>query len=202
MAGGGSTSDIDAIVTAWKRELPNVPTDSIEIVTRLWQIAKLLGDDRMRTLRSLGADTATLDLLSTLRRSGAPYRMTTRELADASLITAGAITQRVERAVKQGLVNRITRSGSRTVDVELTQAGYDITSTLVTAVLEHENDLLQGLSPHEREQLAHTLTTLLEHLVTTLGDKQRIGHVGHDSSRPDAAAQRPDQASVKDQPSS
>jgi len=183
MAVDGSSSEINAIVMAWKRELPDVPTDSIGIVTRLWQITKLLGDDRTRTVRSLAADTATLDLLSTLRRSGEPYTMTTRELADASLITAGAITQRVERAVAQGLVTRSNRSGSRAVDVELTQAGYHVTGTLVTAVLTHENDLLQGLSPHQREQLASTLTTLLEYLATTLGDHRRILHVGHDDSR-------------------
>lgn len=61
MAVDGSSSEINAIVMAWKRELPDVPTDSIGIVTRLWQITKLLGDDRTRTVRSLAADTATLD---------------------------------------------------------------------------------------------------------------------------------------------
>lgn len=184
MAAGESADGINAIVSAWKRELPNAPTASIGIVTRLWQIAKLLGDDRKRVVRSLGADTATLDLLSTLRRSGEPYRMTTRALADASLITAGAITQRVERAAAQGLVTRTQRSGSRTVDVELTPAGRDATTTLVTAVLTHENELLEGLSPHQREQLADTLTTLLDHLAGTLDDHRRIGHVGHDDYPP------------------
>lgn len=188
MATDKPTDTISAIIEAWERELPDVPTDSIGIVTRLWQIAKLLGDDRARVVRSLGADTATLDLLSTLRRSGEPYRMTTRALAEASLITAGAVTQRVERAENQGLVTRINRKGSRTVDVELTKAGYDATDTLVTAVLTHENNLLQGLSPHQREQLSHTLTTLLDHLVETLGDYRRIGHVGHHDARPNSGA--------------
>lgn len=81
---------VDAIAAAWKRELPDVPVHSIGIVTRVWHVAKLLGDDRARLLRDHHADTATLDLLSTLRRHGKPYRMTTRELAAASLITAGA----------------------------------------------------------------------------------------------------------------
>lgn len=184
MTEGESADAINAIILAWQRELPDVPTASIEIVTRLWQIAKLLGDDRKRVVGSLGADTATLDLLSTLRRSGEPYKMTTRALADASLITAGAITQRVDRAAAQGLVTRTHRSGSRTVDVELTPAGYDTTTTLVTAVLTHENDLLKGLDPRQGEQLADTLTTLLDHLAKTLGDHRRIGHVGHDDPPP------------------
>ncbi|BBY63922.1 MarR family winged helix-turn-helix transcriptional regulator [Mycolicibacterium helvum] len=175
---------VDAIVAAWRRELPSVPTDSIGIVTRLWHIAKLLGDDRARVVRSLGADMATLDLLSTLRRSGSPYRMTTRALADASLITAGAITQRVDRAVTQGLVTRTSRAGSRAVDVELTQVGYRATDELVTAVLTHENELLDGLDARQRQHLADTLSTLLSHLVKTLDDRRPIGHVGHDRDQP------------------
>jgi DNA-binding MarR family transcriptional regulator len=185
------TGDIEAIITAWKRELPLAPTDSIGIVTRLWHIAKLLGDDRARIVRSLGADTATLDLLSTLRRSGKPYRMTTRALAEACLITAGAITQRVERAAAQGLVTRTGRQDSRAVDVELTPAGYEATDELVTAVLTHENDLLDGLDGRQRQDLSDTLTTLLDHLVQTLGDHRRLGHVGHEEHPPNRNHGRP-----------
>ena len=57
--------------------------------------AKLLSDDRRRTLGRLGIEDSTLDLLSTLRRSGPPYTLTTRELGERTLVTAGAISQRV-----------------------------------------------------------------------------------------------------------
>jgi DNA-binding MarR family transcriptional regulator len=174
-----SADVVDAITAAWKRELPCVPAESIGIVTRVWHIAKLLGDDRSRLLRSREADMATLDLLSTLRRSGTPYRMTTRELAAASLITAGAITQRVDRAEKQGLVTRSTRENSRTVDVELTELGYVATDDLVAAVLTREHELLSGLTTGQQEQLTATLKTLLEHLLKVLDDRSPLGHVGH-----------------------
>jgi DNA-binding MarR family transcriptional regulator len=179
MAKANPADAVDAIAAAWKRELPSVPTESIGIVTRTWHIAKLLGDDRARLLRSRGADMATLDLLSTLRRCGAPYRMTTRELAAASLITAGAITQRVDRAEKQGLVTRITRENSRTVDVELTDRGYSTTDDLVAAVLTREHELLGGLPAERRRQLNDTLKALLLHLSEELDDQRPLGHVGH-----------------------
>ncbi|WP_413230194.1 MarR family transcriptional regulator [Kitasatospora herbaricolor] len=55
-------------------------------------------------------------LLSTLRRSGPPYRLTTGELADRSLVTAGAVTQRVDRAQGAGLVRRLPpEPGTRAV---------------------------------------------------------------------------------------
>ena len=58
-----------------------LPVGSIGILTRIWQAAKLLTDERRRTLARVHLDAATLDLLTTLRRSGPPYRLSTRELS-------------------------------------------------------------------------------------------------------------------------
>jgi hypothetical protein len=52
-------------------------------------------------------DPSTLDLLSVLRRSGPPYELGTRELTRRTLVTAGAISQRVARAEQAGLVARV-----------------------------------------------------------------------------------------------
>ncbi|WP_280399098.1 MarR family winged helix-turn-helix transcriptional regulator, partial [Nocardia carnea] len=94
------------IAAAWERELPGARTESIHLFTPLWRVAKLLTEERQRTLRRLGVDDATLDLLSTLRRSGPPYRLTTRQIAARSLVTAGAISQRLARAEAAGLITR------------------------------------------------------------------------------------------------
>lgn len=90
------------IAAAWRRELPDVPTGSIEVITPLWQAAKRLADDRRRTLARMGVEPATLDLLSTLRRAGPPYELTSRELTERSMVTAGAISQRLARAEDAG----------------------------------------------------------------------------------------------------
>ena len=170
---------VDAIALGWKRERPGTPVDSIGVVTRLWQAAKFFGDDRTRLLRAAGADAATLDLLSTLRRAGPPYRMTTRDLADTALITAGAISQRLTRAEEQGLVTRIPRGrGSRQVDVELTQAGHEVVENLVDNVLNREVHLLNVLDNEERDQLTQLLRKLLNGLQSELNDA-KPGHVGH-----------------------
>ncbi|WP_280401232.1 MarR family transcriptional regulator [Nocardia carnea] len=41
-----------------------------------------------------------------MRRSGPPYRLTTRQIAARSLVTAGAISQRLARAEAAGLITR------------------------------------------------------------------------------------------------
>jgi DNA-binding MarR family transcriptional regulator len=150
-----------AIAAAWRRELPGVPTASIEVITPLWRAAKALADDRRHTLARLGVEPATLDLLSTLRRAGPPYALTTREVTERSLITAGAVSQRIARAERAGLV---TRSGSaasrRAVAVELTAAGHDLIETTVRDLLTHEETLIDSLTADERGQLGTLLKKL------------------------------------------
>ncbi|WP_198676340.1 MarR family winged helix-turn-helix transcriptional regulator [Kribbella monticola] len=151
------------IARAWERERPGTPTDSIEIVTPLWRLAKLFADDRRRLLTELGIDPATLDLLSVLRRSGPPYELSTRELTRRTLVTAGAISQRVGRAEQAGLVVRRTEgNGSRAVFVTLTEAGHELVERTVDQVLTRESELVASLAPGDRALLAGRLQKLLD----------------------------------------
>ncbi|MEU0686357.1 MarR family winged helix-turn-helix transcriptional regulator [Streptomyces uncialis] len=173
--GDGAVPDIAA---AWARELPEVPVSSIGIVTPVWQLAKLFGDDRRRVLARLGVDAATLDLLSVLRRGGPPYTLTTRELARRSLVTAGAVSQRVARAERDGLVVRDNGRGRpRTVEVTLTPAGHELVEATVGQVLRREAELVAGLTTAQRDLLTDLLGGLLHGVQTELGD-DRITHVG------------------------
>lgn len=153
---------VDEITSQWQRERPGMPVDSIGVVGRILRIAKLLTDERRRTLHALDIDNATFDLLATLRRSGSPYRLSPTELADGCLVSGGAITQRVTRAEDAGLV-RTTRtdSGKRTLTVELTPSGHHAIEHGVETLIGGEHELISHLSPAEREHLADLLRRLL-----------------------------------------
>ncbi|MBO8192327.1 MarR family transcriptional regulator [Streptomyces oryzae] len=166
------------IAAAWQRERPGTPVSSIGIVTPLWRLAKLFGDDRRRVLAHAGVDTATLDLLSVLRRAGEPYALTTRELAERTMITAGAVSQRVARAEREGLVTRRPGGGRRrSVLVELTPAGHQLVESTVDQVLTREAELLTGLDPEQQNQLATLLRVLLQDVQRQLND-HRLTQVG------------------------
>jgi DNA-binding MarR family transcriptional regulator len=158
------------IATAWQRERPGVPVSSIEIVTPIWRLAKLLADDRRRVLQDCGIDPATLDLLSVLRRSGPPYRLSTREIAQRALVTAGAVSQRVSRAEREHLVERAAAGdGSRSVLVTLTAAGHALVERSVDQVLGREAQLVRGLRPDERAVLVELLDRLLRDVADRVG---------------------------------
>lgn len=157
------------IAASWKRELPGVHVEAVEIITPLWRVAKVLADDRRRTLANLGIDGATLDLLSVIRRSGPPYKLTTLEIARRTLITPGAVSQRVARAEEAGLVQREPSPTSRrAVAVRLSDAGHALIDTTVRPLLDHEADLVSMLSGDERRALA----TVLAKLERTLTERE------------------------------
>ncbi|WP_372662296.1 MarR family winged helix-turn-helix transcriptional regulator [Amycolatopsis kentuckyensis] len=164
------------IAAAWQRELPGVRTESIEVITPAWRIAKLLADDRRRTLAELGIDPSTLDLLSVIRRAGPPYELTTREITRRTLVTAGAISQRIARAEQAGLVERSPSPASRrAVAVKLTEDGHALIEATVRRLLEHEADLIGGLNGDERATLTGLLAKLEASLHTRVSPERGDG---------------------------
>jgi DNA-binding MarR family transcriptional regulator len=161
VAHDGGRDAVDEIADQWARERPGLPVDSIGVVARVLRLAKVFTDHRRRTLRSLGIDSATFDLLATLRRAGAPYRMTPAELSDACLVSGGGITQRVSRAEVAGLVDCHRTEGGRTVTVALTAAGHGVIERDIEAFLARERELIGHLAPDRRERLATLLRELL-----------------------------------------
>jgi DNA-binding MarR family transcriptional regulator len=153
---------VDEIAQQWARERPDMPVDSIGVVARILRIAKLITDERRRTLAALDIDSATFDLLATLRRSGTPYRMNPTELAGACLVSGGAITQRVARAEDAGFVRtRRTESGRRTLEVELTARGHLAIERDIGAMIGRERELISHMPTEDRERLADLLRQLL-----------------------------------------
>ncbi len=131
-------------------------------MSRIWALAKAFGENRRRVLAAAGVDAATLDLLSTIRRAGPPYALTTRDITDRTLVTAGAVSQRVARAERQGLVRRRPDTGrSRAVWVELTAHGHAVVEATVDLVLGQEVELLEALTPEQQDTLAELLRVLL-----------------------------------------
>lgn len=151
---------VDEIVEQWTRERPDVVVDSIGVVARILRIAKALADHRRRTLAALGIDSATFDLLATLRRSGPPFRMSPAALTQACLVTGGAISQRVARAEAAGLVTTERTAGGHTSVVALTALGRERIDRDIAEFLGREHELVGHLAPDERAELARLLRRL------------------------------------------
>ncbi|HBF32303.1 MarR family winged helix-turn-helix transcriptional regulator [Rhizobium sp.] len=167
----------DLLQQEWALARPDLPVRSIGIITRIWQISKLLSDDRRKTMNQLGMEPAIRDLLANLRRSGPPYRLRVSELAMCCEVSKGAITQRVERAEAAGLVRSVNARDAtthqkwdkkstaemdrRAVWIELTPEGKDLVETTVEALLHHEDHLVADLGDEDIKALSDALRRLL-----------------------------------------
>jgi len=101
-------------------------------------------------------------VLATLRRSGSPYALTPTDLYEATMVTSGAMTNRLDRLEKAGLILRGPHPNDRRgIVVQLTGKGLALIDEALTAHVANEHEILAGLNDAERE----TLSRLLEKLI-------------------------------------
>ncbi len=138
------------------------------VIGRLSRLTQLISGELRRTFGEHGLDSASFDVLATLRRSGPPYRLTPAELMRSAMVTSGAITQRLDRLEARGLVTRTpSESDGRSVLVALTGEGHALIDRALPDHVATEHRLLSALPPSERETLATALRALLESLGDT-----------------------------------
>ncbi|TQN47910.1 DNA-binding MarR family transcriptional regulator [Humibacillus xanthopallidus] len=158
-----SGDEVDAVVSAWRRERPDVDVSSIGIVVPVLRLATLVAERRAGVLGTYGLDQSHLDVLGVLRRSGPPYRLTAGELSRRCRVTPGATTQRVQSMERAGLVERVREEPDRrTVHVQLTASGLRRLDEVFADVVAADESLLAGLTPAQRSGLEDVLRGWLD----------------------------------------
>jgi DNA-binding MarR family transcriptional regulator len=154
--------EVDRLVAAWRRERPDLDVAPMEVLSRVTRLARHLDRARRQAFAAHELESWEFDVLSALRRSGAPYRLSPGRLLRETLVTSGTMTNRVDRLAARGLVRRGPDPGDRRgVLVELTDAGRERVDAALSALLTNERALLTGLGAADRRQLANLLRALV-----------------------------------------
>ena len=157
---------VDAIVSQWQALSPPVDVAPIEVIGRVSRLSRLVDRRLAENYARHGIEAWMYDVLATLRRSGEPYELTAGDLMRQTMVTTGAVTNRIDRLEGRGLVERVAASDRRKVIVRLTTAGRELVDEVVVTHVALEHDLLASLDVRQRTQLAGLLRTLL----LSLGD--------------------------------
>lgn len=153
-------------VEQWRKERPDLDVSPMAVLGALSEASNLSRERLTPVFTRFGLQSGEFDVLATLRRSGAPYALTPTALYEATMVTSGAITARLDRLEKAGLVSRAPHPADRRgVIVQLTENGKALIDEAVTAHVANEHQILSGLTHDERE----TLADLLAKLVRSLG---------------------------------
>ncbi|PCI05704.1 MAG: MarR family transcriptional regulator [Hyphomicrobiales bacterium] len=154
--------DVDKITAQWNRERPDLDVIPMGLIGRFTRISHHLSQGMEKTFAEHGLNYASFDVLATLRRSGAPYRLSPNGLLAAMMVTSGTMTNRIDQLVKAGLVERIHNpEDRRSVFISLTDKGFGIVDGTVTAHVATQKKLVSGLSKEEALKLNDLLAKFM-----------------------------------------
>jgi DNA-binding MarR family transcriptional regulator len=154
---GGTRDEVDRLVSAWRRERPDLDVSPLEVLSRVTRLARHLDRARRTAFAERGLETWEFDVLSALRRAGTPYQLSPGQLLTQTLVTSGTMTNRIDRLAAKGLVVRGPDPNDRRgVLVRLTDSGRELADSALTGLLKNERELLAAL-PEERLEILGTL---------------------------------------------
>ena len=153
--------EVDVIVEAWQRELPDVDLSPMQVLSRINRVSHHLDRARKAAFATHHVEPWEFDVLSTLRRSGRPYCLSPGRLVAETMVTSGTMTNRVDRLAERGLVQRSADpTDRRGVLVSLTRQGRKTVDAALEELLARERAILSALAPEEAQRLADSLREL------------------------------------------
>ncbi len=154
--------EVDRLVSAWRRERPDLDVEPLEVLSRISRLARHLDRARRTAFAEHSLEPWEFDVLTALRRAGAPYQLSPGQLLTQTLVTSGTMTNRIDRLAGKDLVQRLPDPGDRRgVLVRLTESGRDRADEALAGLLAHERALLAELSTTQRADLAGLLRQLV-----------------------------------------
>ena len=152
---------VDQVIASWQQELPDVLYPTSELTKRVMFLAGELNDVTRRVLRELGLTTAEFDVLVSLRRAGAPYRLKPTELSRSLLLSSGGTSNVTNQLVGRGLVVREPDpDDGRGTQIRLTAEGVELAERAVRASAAAHNELWGDLPPDIVQTAADALRAL------------------------------------------
>ncbi len=162
MEPGEPLDRVARIQEEWRRERPDLDTSPQGVIGRLHRLADRLSEELRLVYDAYGLGEGEFDVLCALRRAGEPYERAPGELAAHTMVTTGAMTKRIDRLERAGLVTRRRSSDDqRGRIVALTRPGRELIDRAFTDHMRNERRLLDLLTPADSASLETLLTTWL-----------------------------------------
>ena len=156
---------VSNILAQWAAERPDLDASPIGIVGRISRLSLVVDKELEPVFAQFGLNHWSFDMLATLRRTGAPYRLSPTELFRSMMVTSGTMTNRIDRLTEKGFVRRVPDPEDRRgILVELTEQGRELIDSALISHVANEARLLHPLSSEEQ----HTLAVLLRKWLASL----------------------------------
>lgn len=165
-AGAGSRAahkQVDEIFRQWRSERPDIDPTPVRIYGLIGQIHLQSTVFINEVLAPLGLVRGTFDVLTALRRVGAPYALTPKQLATHLLLSGAGLTSRLNQLETLHLIARLPEPlDRRTVRVQLTAAGEALVNKAIPLVFEAQWRRIIPLGTESLGRLVDELTLFAE----------------------------------------
>jgi DNA-binding MarR family transcriptional regulator len=153
---------VDRLIDGWSHERPDLRVAPLAVIQRVVRLATYFAAEIEPVFTRFGLTGSDFAVLANLRRSGAPYQLTQRDLMASLRLTSGTVSVRIDHLSARGWVSREPDpDDGRSVLVTLTDAGNELFDAVAPVHLGNEDRLLAALRPDERDELARLLRILL-----------------------------------------
>ena len=146
---------VSSILTQWAAERPDLDASPMGIIGRISRLSLVVEKELEPVFVQWGLNHWSFDMLATLRRTGAPYRLSPTELFRSMMVTSGTMTNRIDRLAEKKHVRRVPDPEDRRgILVELTDEGRELIDSVLISHVANEARLLQPLSREEQSTLS------------------------------------------------
>ncbi|TDD34135.1 MarR family transcriptional regulator [Actinomadura sp. KC06] len=164
-ASADSPDAIDAVITAWRRERPDLDLTAIAAAGRLGRLGLVLGPAQEKVFTAFGLQRGEFDVLAALRRSGEPYTLSPSHLSELLMLSRAGMTNRLDRLETAGFVERtLDPADRRSFRIRLTEHGYTTVDAAMTEHTANVTRLFSALDDQELTVLDKLLSKLLREL--------------------------------------
>jgi DNA-binding MarR family transcriptional regulator len=153
---------VDRFLESISPVLPDLDLEVEGIVDRITGLSRRLYRMLDETLESQGLSTGEWKVLAHLSQAGPPFRRSPGQLAKRAELSSGAMTNRLDRLERAGLIRRLPdTSDRRGTHVELTAAGKKAYEKSVATQAAKEALIAGALNDREKEHLNALLRRLM-----------------------------------------
>lgn len=154
---------VDEVVDGFAEERPDLDPLAIETVCRLIYAGRRMEQRAARVLKPFGMTYSDLDVLGTLRRTGAPFELSPAALMRSAMLSSGAMTACLNRLEGNGLIaRRVDKLDRRARIVSLTDNGRALIDEALSVRFDDAKMLVDGISQANARTLNHMLRAVLE----------------------------------------
>ena len=152
---------VESAILQWKQEKPDLDFSYMLLTGRLQRVHAAWKQLAKEYLASYEINLPEFDVIATLRRSGPPYALSPTSLYRSSMLSSGAMTNRIDRIEALGLVERQKDpKDRRSLLVKLTDAGLDLTEKMLPGYVKKMDLLSESLSKEDKKRLSDLLKKL------------------------------------------